>query len=204
MLFNSLDYCIFLPIVFAIYWILSDKYRWIVLLVASYYFYMYSEPKYIILLMSITILSYIFAIIISFYKGNHKTASIILIISIIVILSILVYYKYINFFCKIFFDFVKVFTKASYYSFPKLILPVGISFYTFQAMSYVIDVYKGNAVVEFNFLKYATFISFFPQLVAGPIERSNNLLIQINKAHVFNCNQSIYGLKLMIWGYYKK
>ena len=119
-------------------------------------------------------------------------------------MGILFVFKYFNFFSESFVDFAKIFSIQLHPVTLKLLLPVGISFYTFQTLSYVIDVYKGNVKAEKHFGIYATFISFFPQLVAGPIERTNNLLPQIKAKHEFNYEQATYGLKLMAWGFFKK
>ena len=119
-------------------------------------------------------------------------------------MGILFVFKYFNFFSESFVNFAKIFSIQLHPVTLKLLLPVGISFYTFQTLSYVIDVYKGNVKAEKHFGIYATFISFFPQLVAGPIERTNNLLPQIKAKHEFNYDQATYGLKLMAWGFFKK
>ena len=119
-------------------------------------------------------------------------------------MGILFVFKYFNFFSESFVNFAKIFSIQLHPVTLKLLLPVGISFYTFQTLSYVIDVYKGNVKAEKHFGIYATFISFFPQLVAGPIERTNNLLPQIKAKHEFNYEQATYGLKLMAWGFFKK
>ena len=127
-----------------------------------------------------------------------------LILTLTACLGILFVFKYFNFFSESFVNFAKIFSIQLHPVTLKLLLPVGISFYTFQTLSYVIDVYKGNVKAEKHFGIYATFISFFPQLVAGPIERTNNLLPQIKAKHEFNYEQATYGLKLMAWGFFKK
>ena len=127
-----------------------------------------------------------------------------LILTLTACLGILFVFKYFNFFSESFVNFAKIFSIQLHPVTLKLLLPVGISFYTFQTLSYVIDVYKGNVKAEKHFGIYATFISFFPQLVAGPIERTNNLLPQIKAKHEFNYDQATYGLKLMAWGFFKK
>ncbi|MBR1439105.1 MAG: MBOAT family protein, partial [Synergistaceae bacterium] len=119
-------------------------------------------------------------------------------------LGVLFVFKYFNFFAESIVDFLNMFALHLHPTTLKLLLPVGISFYTFQTLSYVIDVYKGSVKAEKHFGIYATFISFFPQLVAGPIERTNNLLPQIKSAHEFNYEQATYGMKLMTWGFFKK
>lgn len=217
MLFNSVSFAIFLPIVFALYWIVPHKYRWGVLLVASYYFYMSWNPKYVVLFLSTTIVSYIAAIMIEknrerYKKERKKERKSILSIypksvvigSIVFCLGILFFFKYANFFGETISAIASLFAIRLHPVTLKLLLPVGISFYTFQTMSYVFDVYKGRTKAEHNFGVYATFISFFPQLVAGPIERTNNLLPQIKSEKKFDYDLSMYGARQILWGFFKK
>ena len=203
MLFNSLAYVLFLTIVFAIYWLLKDQYRWILLLAASYFFYMCSGPQYGLLILGITVVSYLSSLIIESTENKRKR-KLALVSTVAVSTLILIFFKYLNFistFASSFFNIIGIKQDPVILD---IVLPVGISFYTFQTMSYVIDVYRGTTKAEHHFGKYAAFVSFFPQLVAGPIERSNNLLPQIGKNHIFDYDKAIKGLKLMIWGYYKK
>lgn len=200
MLFNSLSYAVFLPIVFALYWLLQHKYRWILLLVASYYFYMSWNPKYVVLIFGTTVISYLSAILLE--KSEHK--KMILICATTVCLGVLFIFKYYNFMIESIVGVLRNFSLNINVNTLNLILPVGISFYTFQTLSYVIDVYRGNIKAEKHFGYYATFISFFPQLVAGPVERTVNLLPQIKKENHFDYSLATYGLKLMAWGYFKK
>lgn len=198
MLFNSLSYAIFLPLVFIIYWLLPNKYRWILLLIASYYFYMSWNAKYVFLIFITTFTSYLCAILIE-KKPEHK--KLILTITLLVCLGILFVFKYFNFF----FESINYLLGNKLHSVTlNLLLPVGISFYTFQTLSYCIDVYRGNIKAEKHFGYYATFVSFFPQLVAGPIERPDNLLPQLRKEKEFDYNKAVYGLKLMTVGFFKK
>lgn len=203
MLFNSLSYAIFLPIVFFAYWLMPHKYRWIVLLVTSYYFYMSWNPKYIILILLTTIVSYIAGIMLEKYH-NKKARRLILASVLVICLGILFFFKYFNFFELSIISFLQTFAIKLQPQLLTLLLPVGISFYTFQTLSYVIDVYRGDIPAEHHFGMYATFISFFPQLVAGPIERTKNLLPQIKSEKVFNYESASYGIKLMAWGFFKK
>lgn len=198
MIFNSLDYAIFLPIVFISYWIIPSKFRWGLLLLASYYFYMSWNPKYVLLILSTTVMSYLCGLLLERVEAKWLKRGIIL-SSLIVCLGILFVFKYYNF----------TIASLSYLGLIKpkslqLILPVGISFYTFQTLSYVIDVYRKDITAEKNFGVYATYVSFFPQLVAGPIERSSNLLPQINGKHEFHADNIYYGIRLIIWGLFKK
>lgn len=203
MLFNSMSFMIFLPIVFALYWVCPPKHRWALLLIASYYFYMSWNIKYVVLILFTTVISYACGLFLS-KSCNIKYRKIYLATTLVMSLGVLFIFKYLEFF----FDSIQVI--LSQFSIPlntvtfNLLLPVGISFYTFQTLSYVIDVYRGDTEVETHFGKYATFVSFFPQLVAGPIERSKNLLTQINKLHKFDYDKAIYGVKLIAWGFFQK
>ena len=176
--FNSLEYAAFLPIVFALYWALPHKFRGVLLLISSYYFYMSWNPRYVVLILFTTAVSYAAALLLEKYR-NRVSRNVILTGTLISCLGVLFFFKYFNFASE------SVAAVARYFSFSmqpitlKLLLPVGISFYTFQTLSYVIDVYRGEIKAERNFGIYAAFISFFPQLVAGPIERTANLLPQI-------------------------
>lgn len=205
MLFNSLSYLIFFPFVCILYWNLPNKYRNGMLLVASYYFYMNWQPIYAFLILISTITTWLCGIKID----NTSTTNICvrktyLALCIIFNLSILFFYKYLNFITDIIFSllsFVNIRMQVPHFD---ILLPVGISFYTFQAIGYTIDVYKNKIQAERSFFTYALFVSFFPQLVAGPIERASNLLCQFHKKHMFDSNQFIEGLKLMVWGFFMK
>ncbi len=201
MLFNSLAFAIFLPIVFFLYWALPSKYRPILLLVASYYFYMSWNVKYVVLILFTTTISYSCAILMEKWK---KRKTVLLCATLMASLGVLFFFKYFNFFT------VNIAAVLNRFAIPvhpftlAFMLPVGISFYTFQTLSYVIDVYRGDVKAERNFVVYAAFVSFFPQLVAGPIERTPNLLPQIKGKHRFDKENAIYGLLLMAWGLFKK
>ena len=203
MLFNSWQFALFFPLVFALYWGLPHRFRIGLLLIASYYFYMSWNVKYVVLILFTTIVSYTAALIIA-KTSSLRTKKAILILSLIACLGVLFVFKYFNFFTGAVADFLNIFAIHLHPMTLKLLLPVGISFYTFQTLGYVIDVYRGTTKPERNFLVYATFISFFPQLVAGPIERTNNLLPQIKAVHEFRYEQAVYGIKLMTWGFFKK
>ena len=204
MLFNSLAFAVFLPIVFILFWAMPQKHRWIVLLLSSYYFYMSWNVKYVVLILFTTVVSYVTALLLE--KTEQKKARrLLLVAALVASLGVLFVFKYFNFLSE---SLNAVFTRFAIPLHPitlKLMLPVGISFYTFQTLSYVIDVYKGEVKAEKHFGRYAAFISFFPQLVAGPIERTSNLLPQINKEKfIFSYDNAAYGLKLMAWGFFKK
>ena len=196
-------FAFFLPIVFIIYWSLPHKFRWVLLLAASYYFYMSWNAKYVFLILFTTIISYAAAVLME--RSEHRRQKKwILAGTAILCLGVLFFFKYYNFVSESVASLLRLFAIPLRPLTVKLLLPVGISFYTFQTLSYVIDVYRGDARAERHFGHYAAFISFFPQLVAGPIERTNNLLPQIKAVHEFNYDQATYGLKLMAWGYFKK
>ncbi len=201
MLFNSLSYAIFLPIIFILHWLLPHKYRWILLLIASYYFYMSWNAKYVFLIFFTTLISYVSSLLIEKYQDKKK---LILFISIFICIGILIFFKYLNFFFEIINELLNIFNIHTNKIVLNILLPVGISFYTFQTLSYVIDVYRGNIKAEKHFGYYALFVSFFPQLVAGPIERPENLLPQLKKERTFDYDKAIYGLKLMAYGFFKK
>ncbi len=201
MLFNSLAFAVFLPIVFLLYWALPNKYRPILILIASYYFYMSWNAKYVVLILFTTVVSYVCAILIEMWE---KKKTVLLCSALIASLGVLFFFKYFDFFQ---WNIVRILSRFAIPVHPvtlSLMLPVGISFYTFQTLSYVIDVYRGNVKAERSFITYAAFVSFFPQLVAGPIERTKNLLPQIKGEHHFDKEQAIYGLLLMAWGFFKK
>lgn len=206
MLFNSIAFLLFFPIVCVLYFCIPTtqiKTRNLLLLVASYYFYMNWEPAYALLLLTSTILTYLAAIGIGHFEDRRKK-KVCLVSSLVVNLFILFLFKYYNFLAA---NIETVMQSTGLkLDMPEfsLLLPVGISFYTFQALGYSIDVYRGTTKVEQNFLTYALFVSFFPQLVAGPIERSNNLLPQFKQQHRFNYENVMAGVMLMVWGYFMK
>lgn len=204
MLFNSLHFLAFFPIVCMLYFLLpSLKARNLFLLCASYYFYMNWEPVYALLLLSSTLITYLAALGVSHYAERRKKR-LCLTGSLILNLGILFLFKYYNFAAD---NITALFQELGWaVQMPdfQLLLPVGISFYTFQALGYSIDVYRGKTPVEKNFFTYALFVSFFPQLVAGPIERSTNLLQQFKQKHPYSYDNLMSGLCLMLWGYFLK
>lgn len=204
MLFNSLHFLVFFPIVCIVYFLLpSLRWRNLFLLGASYYFYMNWEPVYALLLFSSTLITYLAALGIAKYP-KQKDKRICLVGSLVLNLGVLFLFKYYNFAAE---NLTLLLTQIGI-SIPMpnfgLLLPVGISFYIFQALGYSIDVYRGKTNVEKNFFTYALFISFFPQLVAGPIERSTNLLQQFKKEHPFSYENVMTGIRLILWGYFLK
>lgn len=203
MLFNSLKFGVFLPIVFAIYWTIPKRLRWVVLLCSSYYFYMSWNVKYVVLILGTTFISYLCALLLE-RTDKKAIKKLYLSITITICLGVLFCFKYFNFVSESVVSFFKLFAISMHPITLKLLLPVGISFYTFQTFGYVIDVYRGDIAAEKHFGKYATFVSFFPQLVAGPIERTKNLLPQIKNLNDFSYEKAMYGLKIMAWGFFKK
>lgn len=209
MLFNSIDFLIFFPIVVFIYFIIPRKARYVWLLAASYYFYMGWNPRYAILIALSTVITYVSSIFIekSQNAGNNITKNIWLAGSLVSNLGILFVYKYLTFFLDNLNAVISRFGLSTIDRQLDFLLPVGISFYTFQALSYTFDVYRGEIRAERNILKYALFVSFFPQLVAGPIERSANLLSQIQNVHkieAWKYERIRNGLLLMMWGLFQK
>lgn len=194
---------IFFIIVFALYWALSYKYRWILLLISSYYFYMSWNVKYIVLIIFTTLISYVAALLLEMEK-RRSVRKLILSSTLFLCIGVLFVFKYLEFVSKTVIDLLNLLSIHLHPVTLRMTLPVGISFYTFQTLSYVIDVYKGEVEAERHFGIYATFISFFPQLVAGPIERTKSLLPQIKERHYFNNDQAMYGLRLILWGFFKK
>lgn len=207
MVFNSSEFLIFFPLVTFIYFILPKKIKQYWLLVSSYYFYMCWNAKYILLILFTTIITFFSGLLLEKIKnttngwGNKVLFKKAVVAgSFILNLSVLFYYKYANYAFSI---LAKILFKVHIsLNVPKIdvILPVGISFFTFQALSYTMDVYRGEIYAEKNFFKYALFVSFFPQLVAGPIERSKNLLRQISTPKSFDFECARDGVLLILWG----
>lgn len=203
MLFNSLHYLIFLPIVVGLHYLLPHRWRWLLLLVASYYFYMCWKPAYAILLLISTGVAYACALGIS-QTQNPRTRKALLWACITVLLGILFTFKYFNFAnasLRGLFAALKIPVDIPY---SNLLLPIGISFYTFQKISYVVDVFHGKVRAEKHFGIFAVYSCFFPQLVAGPIERAQHLLRQFYERHEFTYEQAVSGLWLILWGFFKK
>lgn len=204
MVFNSLEFLLFFPLVVAGYFAIPHRHRWILLLAASYYFYMCWKLEYVVLILISTAVDYIAGIKIENHRGNKPVMRAWLIFSLLSNLGMLFAFKYFNFFSdnlRILFNAVNL---AWHIPELNLLLPVGISFYTFQTLSYTIEVYRGNYPAERHPGYFALFVAYFPQLVAGPIERPGNLLPQLRKAHTPNYQNITDGLKLMAWGFFKK
>ena len=212
MLFNTIDYAIFFIVVVAINYILPHKYRYVWLLVASYYFYGIWNAKYTLLMLAVTVITYIGGISIERCNASDGTIEqsytsrrkAILSICCVLSFGLLVYFKYTNFLIQNINSVTYRLFSGKIFSPLDIILPVGISFYTFQAVGYVIDVYRGEIKAETNFLRYALFVSFFPQLVAGPIERSKNLLGQLRNPNKLDEGMLREGLILIGIGVWQK
>jgi len=206
MLFNSIDFAIFLPIVFLLYWFVTNKnlkLQNILLLVSSYFFYACWDWRFMFLLIFSTLLDYFTGIKIH-EAANKRKKLFWLWLSIGVNLGFLGVFKYYNFFAASFADGLQLLGFKANLSSLQIILPVGISFYTFHGLSYVIDIYKNRIKPERNFIDYSVFVSFFPLLVAGPIERATHLLPQILKKREFNYSKAVDGLRQILWGLFKK
>ncbi len=201
MLFNSLDYILFLPLVVFAYYAIPQQWRWLLLLVASYAFYMYWKAAYALIIGLSTVIDYWAARNMNL-PGARKNYW--LLFSMSTNLGILVLFKYLGFFEQVFQSFMIWLSHPYQLSSWDWVLPVGISFYTFQSMSYTIDVYRGKLPAEKHLGKFALFVSFFPQLVAGPIERAGNLLPQFDRKLSFQTEHALAGLRLILWGLFKK
>lgn len=210
MLFNSTNFLIFFPIVVTLYFLIPNKFRNFYLLLCSYFFYMCWDAKYALLLLASTLITYFVGRLIALIpkeesdKQKQVLKKVFVAVGFVANLGILFFFKYTNFLI----DNINVILEnlgIAIVSIPfDIVLPVGISFYIFQALGYTVDVYRGDVKAEKNFIKYAVFVSFFPQLVAGPIERSANLLKQFDVIHKFDFERAKNGILLMLWGYFQK
>jgi len=206
MLFNSLDFAIFLPIVFLLYWFVFNKnlkLQNLLIVIASYIFYGWWDWRFLSLIFFSTVVDYTMGILLSKEEKPTKR-KLYLWISILVNLGLLGFFKYYNFFLE---NFITAFSFFGYKINAQglnVVLPVGISFYTFQTLSYTIDVYKRKLKPTKDFIAFSAFVSFFPQLVAGPIERATHLLPQFYKKRYFDYDKAVDGLRQMLWGFFKK
>ena len=203
MLFNSQLFLLFFPVVTLVYFVLPHRVRYLWLLAASYYFYMCWNAKYALLLLASTAITYVSGLLL------HRTQSIGLrrlwvALSVGSNLSILFFFKYFDFAMDALQKAASLVHMQIHVPQFDVLLPVGISFYIFQALSYTMDIYRRELPPERNFFRYALFVSFFPQLVAGPIERSTNLLPQMSERHFFDADRVRDGLQLMLWGFFEK
>ena len=211
MLFNSLQFLVFFPIACLLYYLVPLKIRYLYLLACSYFFYMCWNPEYVLLLLASTVITYLTGILIEKTdknegnedrKKHHK--KVYLTLAILINLAILFFFKYSNFAAD---TVVSLLSLVGINTNPPrfdIVMPIGISFYTFQVIGYLIDVYRNDVSAEKNFFKYALFVSFFPKMAQGPIDRSKNLLKQISEEHFFQYEEVRKGLILMLYGYFQK
>ena len=202
MLFNSIQFLFFFPIVTALFFLLPHRFRWFLLLVSSCYFYMAFIPVYILILFLTIVIDYVAGIVIENAQGPRRR--IFLIISILSNCGVLGFFKYHNFLAGNINSLDMFLGVPLSIPLQHFILPIGLSFHTFQAMSYTIEVYRGNVRAERHFGIYALYVMFYPQLVAGPIERPQNLIPQFYEVHSFDYVRAVDGLRLMLWGMFKK
>jgi len=205
MLFNSIDFAIFLPIVFVIYWLFKDylKIQNFVIVIASYLFYGWWDWRFLSLIFFSSIVDYVVSLKLK-REDNQIKRKVLLWVSIGINLGFLGFFKYYNFFLDNFVSAFSFFGKEISVNSLNIILPVGISFYTFQTLSYTIDVYKRKLEPTKDFIVFSAFVSFFPQLVAGPIERATHLLPQFYKKRTFDYQLAVDGLRQILWGLFKK
>jgi len=206
MLFNSIEFAIFIPITFLLYWFIANnnlKLQNLFIVVASYLFYGWWDWRFLSLILFSTLIDYSIGIRLSKIK-NLSERKVLLLISVFVNFGFLGFFKYYNFFLDNFIAAFSFFGQPINIQGLDIILPVGISFYTFQTLSYTIDVYKGKLEPTKDFIAFTAFVCFFPQLVAGPIERATNLLPQFYKKRTFEYNKAVDGLRQLLWGLFKK
>lgn len=205
MLFNSISYLLFLPLVFTIYWLLKKKLNTqnLLILIASYIFYACWDYRFLVLIIFSTLVDFFVGIQINKQKTPGKRRYL-LAISIFTNLALLGFFKYYNFFIDSWVEFTSIIGLNVNFNTLNIILPVGISFYTFQTLSYTIDIYKQRIKPTKDLIAFGAFVTFFPQLVAGPIERASSLLPQFKKMRNFNFIQARSGIELIIWGLFQK
>ena len=205
MIFNSLDFAVFLPIVFTLYWLSnkSIKIQNLLIVLSSYLFYGWWDWRFLFLVLFSTIIDYSIGVSLLTEENKNKR-KILLWLSIIVNLGFLGFFKYYNFFLDNFITAFSLFGSEIKSNTLNIILPVGISFYTFQTLSYTIDIYRKNLEPTKDFIAFSAFVSFFPQLVAGPIERATNLLPQFHEKRSFDYEKATDGMRQILWGLFKK
>ncbi|WP_102408708.1 MBOAT family O-acyltransferase [Parabacteroides bouchesdurhonensis] len=206
MLFNSFEFLVFLPLVFLGYWFVFKPLKWqnLFIVFVSYLFYGWWDWRFLILIAITSLCSYLSGICLERNEGNRKKQKWISASNIILNLLILCLFKYFNFFSENLATLFKAFGMQLDFVTLEILLPVGISFYTFQALSYTIDVYQHKIKATHDPIAFFAYISFFPQLVAGPIERATNLLPQFNRSRTFDYDKAVDGMRQMLWGFFKK
>lgn len=206
MLFNSFDFLVFLPIVFLLYWFVFRERRWqnLLVVVASYFFYSWWDWRFLLLIALTSFCGYMSGLLLEYYETQRWKQQMVSAVNIVLNLGILTVFKYYDFFAE---NLDALFCMMGYHLdwvTMNIILPVGISFYTFQALSYTIDVYQRKLPVTHDIVEFFAYISFFPQLVAGPIERATNLLPQFQQQRHFEYAKAVDGMRQMLWGFFKK
>lgn len=206
MLFNSVEFLIFLPIVFLLYWSMAGKVKMqnVFVVIASYLFYGWWDAKFLLLIAFTTVCSFVSGLLIGKCEANRGKAKILCGTNIAINLAVLCLFKYYDFFVDSFAGLLAAFGMEADYVTLHLVLPVGISFYTFQALSYSIDVYRGKLSPTNDLVAFTAYICFFPQLVAGPIERATNLLPQFVRRRHFDYARAVDGMRQILWGLFKK
>ncbi|WP_303204157.1 MBOAT family O-acyltransferase [Butyricimonas virosa] len=207
MFFNSIEFLIFFPIVFIFYWFLFSKTKNlqnILIILASVFFYAWCDWKFLGLLLITTVSTFCAGILFDHYKGDNRKCWWISLCTIILNIGILFYFKYFNFFTEVFVDVFSFFGEKISLSTVKVLLPIGISFYTFSALSYSIDVYRGKIAVQKDVLAYFAYVMFFPSILSGPISRATQQLPQYLKRRTFNYGQAREGSQLLLWGFLMK
>ena len=203
MVFNSIEFLIFLPIVVALFYVLPQKARWLMLLAASCVFYMWFVPKYILILLVTIVVDYVAGLLMERYADQPRKKKAFFIFSIVSTLTVLLIFKYLNFLTENL-DQLCASLGMETHLMTHIILPIGLSFHTFQSMSYVIEVYRGHQKAELHFGYYALYVMFFPQLVTGPIERPANLLRQLHEEKRFCYENISKGMRLILFGFFIK
>ena len=207
MLFNSIEFLVFLPVVFLLYWFVFQKREWqnLLIVAASYVFYGWWDWRFLFLIAFTSLCSFYSGVLIEQFEGSKSRQRMVCTLNLVLNFLILGVFKYYNFFAD---SLARLIWNLFHYQLDwvtlNVILPVGISFYTFQALSYTIDVYRKDVPVTKNIIEFCAFISFFPQLVAGPIERAKNLLPQFQRDRHFDYEQAVDGCRQMLWGFFKK
>ncbi len=203
MLFNSIEFLLFFPVVVICFFLMKQKYRSTFLLLASCWFYMAFIPAYILIVAFTTVIVYFAALLVDRYEADRSKRRLIFVTTIVMNIITIIIFKYLGFFTETV-NFFGTGIGLPTVVLPEIILPIGISFHTFQAMGYLMDVYMGKDKPEKNFITYAVFLMYFPQLVAGPIERARNLIDQFKYEHFISYDNISQGGRMMLWGMFKK
>lgn len=203
MLFNSIEFLVFFPVVTTLFFLLPHRYRWSLLLAASCFFYMFFKPEYILILAFTIVIDY-FAGLLLEKEQDRRKKKIYLIASLVANIGVLAIFKYYNFINDNITGIATLFDIKNPIPYLTILLPIGLSFHTFQAMSYTIEVYRGNQKAERHFGIYSLYVMFYPQLVAGPIERPQNILHQFHEKKYFTYDNAVQGLNLILYGLFMK